>query len=199
MAASTQCRACNEEAVEDGYCEGHSERIRRALEMDAVIPNAIEGEEQVIDGYVYIEINYPDGKGQWKPVHDRIMEQQLGRALKEDEFVVHKNGIGTDNRIANLELHFGTFYEPRDEVEGKVQEAIRALLDLAPSVLNGFVEDRTVEYLAALENEMNRIRGRLLGLIESFDLEPIQERAIKATLKTLTYDMQANLVEILDE
>ena len=41
----------------------------------------------------------------------------------------------------------------------------------------------------------NRIRGRLCGLIESWGLDPKQERGAIQTLKTLTYDSQKEITE----
>lgn len=54
----------------------------------------------------------------------------------------------------------------------------------------------TEELVAA---EFNTMRGRILGLIESWGLPDAQERGCKATFKTLTYDAQARIVESLEE
>lgn len=47
--------------------------------------------------------------------------------------------------------------------------------------------------------EFNTLRGRILGLIESWGLPEKQEQGCKATFKTLTYDSQARIIELLDE
>ncbi len=44
--------------------------------------------------------------------------------------------------------------------------------------------------------EMNRLRGRLCGLIESWGLDERREQACKQTLKTLTYDSEEKLVAL---
>lgn len=46
------------------------------------------------------------------------------------------------------------------------------------------------EEVPTLKEEMDRIRGRISGLIESWGLPERQERAAIATFKALTYDTQ---------
>jgi hypothetical protein len=50
-----------------------------------------------------------------------------------------------------------------------------------------------------LADEFNTLRGRILGLIESWGLPESQERGCKATFKSLTYDSQARILDLLDE
>lgn len=55
------------------------------------------------------------------------------------------------------------------------------------------------ELEASIHQELNRLRGRLCGLIESWGLDEKRESACKQTLKTLTYDSEALLVELTNE
>lgn len=45
--------------------------------------------------------------------------------------------------------------------------------------------------------EFNTLRGRILGLIESWGLPEKQEQGCKATFKSLTYDSQARLLDLI--
>lgn len=47
-----------------------------------------------------------------------------------------------------------------------------------------------------IASEFNTLRGRILGLIESWNLPDRQENGCKATFKTLTYDSQARITEV---
>lgn len=46
-----------------------------------------------------------------------------------------------------------------------------------------------------VEEEFNRLRGRMCGLIESWGLDPKQERGAINTLKSLSYDAQKTIIE----
>lgn len=50
-----------------------------------------------------------------------------------------------------------------------------------------------------LNDEFNRLRGRILGLIESWGLPASQERGAKSTFKSLSYDAQAAIIEAVQE
>lgn len=49
----------------------------------------------------------------------------------------------------------------------------------------------------AVADEYNRLRGRLCGLVESWGLPEKRERAMISTLKSLTYDSEAVVKELV--
>lgn len=51
---------------------------------------------------------------------------------------------------------------------------------------------------AVVSTEMNRLRGRLAGLVESWGLDDKRERAMIATLKSLSYDSERVLKELVE-
>src|SRR5437588_7804669 len=53
------------------------------------------------DGYIAVAV----GGGEYRLEHDLVVERRIGRRLRRDEQVHHRNGIRDDNRDENLELH----------------------------------------------------------------------------------------------
>lgn len=59
---------------------------------------------QLKSGYVACAVVYQDGTRGMVQQHVELAEQRLGRRLREDEVVHHKNEVKNDNRLDNLEV-----------------------------------------------------------------------------------------------
>ena len=82
-----------------------TESTRKKMSESAKV-GGIGHEKKRCDGY--ISIYFPDhpksNKDGYIMEHDLVMECIIGRHLKDDEVVHHKNKIRNDNRKENLEL-----------------------------------------------------------------------------------------------
>lgn len=50
-----------------------------------------------------------------------------------------------------------------------------------------------------IAQEFNTLRGRILGLIESWGLPERQEKGCKSTFKSLTYDAEATIKDMVPD
>jgi hypothetical protein len=73
------------------------------------------------------------------PYHHKVMQEYLGRSIRPDESVHHRNGNRDDNRIENLELWTG--HQPRGQrVIDQVQWAEEILLRYRQEIEDGLLD-----------------------------------------------------------
>lgn len=87
--------SCSRQEAVKGLCNAHYIQQWEGKELTRLGGKGWTDEH----GYRLLKINGKDVKE-----HRHIMEQHLGRKLRPEETVHHKNGIRDDNRIENLEL-----------------------------------------------------------------------------------------------
>lgn len=83
-----------------------------------------------IDKYIYVLCpDHPSRKNKtskYVAEHVLVIEKQIGRYLNKNEYIHHRNGIKTDNRVENLEIvtkriHYGKVICPYCEHEFSIR------------------------------------------------------------------------------
>ncbi len=131
--------ACGRKAEVGDLCKTHAGRLRKFGDVQANKPIKPRiGKGFVLHGYSHVPVPREDrwltnGKTPY-PEHRLVMARYLGRPLRPDESVHHKNGRRTDNREENLELW--TRWQPVGQrVEDRVDDAVAFLRAHAPHLL----------------------------------------------------------------
>lgn len=114
-----------------GYCCAHYQYIRKGKEPPTTLRGPKGKGSITAHGYLRKQV-----KGKQRYVHQLVMEEHLGRRLRQDENVHHINGDRLDNRIENLEL-WSTSQPCGQRIPDKVKHALELLKRYAPEELDG--------------------------------------------------------------
>ena len=123
---------CESPSWARGFCKFHYERFKNGADMDMPKRSHHKGIRPIgsrsydHDGYVVVKVAKGTRNRNWRKEHRLVMERHLGRELRPEENVHHKNGIRDDNRLDNLELWVKT--QP-------VGQRVTDLVDWARNVL----------------------------------------------------------------
>ncbi len=121
-----------------GYCAAHYKRVIATGDPQSERPiRETSGEGSLSHGYLDIpvppKLRYLVGGSPSVGEHRLVMALHLGRPLRSDEVVHHRNGNRTDNRIDNLELWI-TSHPKGQRVEDVVAFSIEVLSLYAPEI-----------------------------------------------------------------
>lgn len=139
---------CNYPVRAKGFCNAHYVRLRRYGDIREHIPlrkprfwsKTLKTGCKYKRKSGYVMIYAPDyhkshaGARCMVPEHRYVMAKHLGRKLREDEVVHHKNGIRDDNRIENLEL-WSKMHPSGQKIKDLVQYAKEILILYEPKSL----------------------------------------------------------------
>jgi hypothetical protein len=141
LRAAGECRVegCDRSRHAHDLCATHYRRLLNRGEVREDQPiRIVTGEGSLSHGYWKVPIPEED---RWlmpgldsTSEHRLVMARALGRPLRDDEVVHHRNGIRTDNRLENLEL-WSTAHPKGQRVQDKVAFALTMLRRYAPHLL----------------------------------------------------------------
>lgn len=101
---------CDKPHYAKTLCQGHYRQWQRGTELRPLGKSKnraqVEGRDRLerwVDGGGYVQLYHPV-TGKRILEHRLFMEHRLGRPLRPEETVHHKNGIRHDNSLENLEL-----------------------------------------------------------------------------------------------
>jgi hypothetical protein len=123
-----------------GYCGTHYRRLVSSGDPGALRPvRSVAGTGFVSrGGYLVVPVPLED---RWLTYgaasttqHRLVMARSLGRPLRKDESVHHRNGDRRDNRLDNLEL-WSRFQPSGQRVDDKISWALEVLIEHAPHFL----------------------------------------------------------------
>lgn len=99
VAQKCSVAGCDRKLASHGLCRVHWGRFKNHGTVDKLVRER----RPFVDARGYVR-EFVDGKRAAQLQHRLIMAAHLGRELLPDETIHHRNGIKTDNRLANLEL-----------------------------------------------------------------------------------------------